>query len=71
MAEEEKALQEARRRAVEDAEGGLEGVALARPEGVREGWERGWKELGELRGITEVVARLERAKEVVGVLEGR
>lgn len=71
MIEEDMGIQEVRRRAVEDVKGGLEGVDLERGAGVRGGWERGVKELGELGGITEVVARLERAKDVVGVLEGR
>ena len=71
MVEEESGFQEVKRKVMGEAKGGLEGVGLEREEGAREGWERGMKDLGELKGITEVVARLERAKEVIVVLEGK
>ena len=68
--EEQRRIMSAKRK-VTEAEG-LDrlNVKLERAEDVAVSWERGVKGLDELRGITEGVARLERARGVLQELEG-
>lgn len=50
-------------------EGGLEGVQVERVEDVKGRFEGAVGKVEALKGVTETVGRLERAREVVGVLE--
>ncbi|KAL8872315.1 MAG: hypothetical protein Q9174_002039 [Haloplaca sp. 1 TL-2023] len=50
--------------------GGLEGVELDRREDIAKMWARGMEELTDLSGITELAARMERARKAAEVVEG-
>ena len=71
----ERAFAESRARAAAAGEGaaeaGLGDVRMERPERVRGLWDGGRRELVGLKGVTEVVARLERAKRAVEEVERR
>ncbi|MCJ1256351.1 hypothetical protein MMC24_004172 [Lignoscripta atroalba] len=74
MGAEERNVEAMRERALrvgrEEGAKGLRDVKIAREDVMLGSWERGLEGLSTLSGLTEAVARLERAKEVVGVVEG-
>ncbi|KAL9586717.1 MAG: hypothetical protein Q9212_000725 [Teloschistes hypoglaucus] len=51
-------------------EGGLEAVVLERPEDMDKMWGRGLEGLMELRKVTEIMARMERAGKAAEVVDG-
>jgi len=70
MASQDKQWDAARRSILEDAEGGLERWELPRSPEVRATFEKTQKEMESLKGVTEAVARLERAKRAALEVEG-